>query len=205
MNMRVAVLASLALAVLTAAPRAGAQTSSEESKLADNWAERADGVPVERLIAAVAKKTGKRFVLDPRVRANVVLVGLDPAELTYPQLLTVLSVYGFFAVDDGGYVRVLPDASVRINAPLITSRDTRPAAEYVTQIIPVRNISAAQLVPILRPMIAQFGHLAAMTQANTLIITDSFTNVRRIEAIVKALDIPENKPRDVAPQKEPAQ
>jgi general secretion pathway protein D len=205
MKVRAVMLASLASAVLTTAPGAGAQTSSEESKSTDNSAARADGVPIERLIATVARKTGKKFVLDPRVRANVILVGEDPSELTYSQLLTVLSVYGFLAADDDGYVRVLPDAAMRLNAPLITSKDTRPSAECVTQLIPVRYISGAQLVPILRPMVSAPGHLAAMIPANTLLVTDYFANVRRIEAIVRALDIPENKPHDVAPQKEPAQ
>lgn len=206
MNIKLVLLASLASAVVTTAPCAGAQTSSEESKPVESSAGHAEaGVPIERLIATVARKTGKKFVLDPRVRASVILVGQDPADITWPQLLTVLSVYGFFAIDEAGYVRVLPDASVRVNAPLITSRDTRLPAEYVTQIIAVKNVTAAQLVPILRPMVGQYGHLAATPQANFLIITDSFENVRRMEAIIKALDIPEAKGRDVAPQKEPAQ
>jgi type II secretory pathway component GspD/PulD (secretin) len=118
MKIRVVLLASLAFAVLTTATGAGAQTSSEESGPVDNSAGHAEGgIPIERLIAAVARKTGKKFVLDPRVRASVILVGQDPLELTYAQLLTVLAVYGFYAADDGGLVRVLPDASVRISAP----------------------------------------------------------------------------------------
>jgi general secretion pathway protein D len=205
-HMKRLLLAILATAGLCAAPHSGAQMSSEESATPASAAlqHAESGVPIERLIATVAKKTGRRFVLDPRVRASVILVGQDPSELTYPQLLTVLAVYGYFAVDDDGYVRVQPDASIRVNAPLITSKDTRPSAQYVTQIIVVRNISAAQLVPILRPMVSQPGHLAA-TQTNSLIITDQFANVRRIESIVRTLDIPDNKPRDVASQKEPAQ
>jgi type II secretory pathway component GspD/PulD (secretin) len=204
-----AILTSLALAdarrldAQQSSPQASSEESATAAPEAGSHAQR--GVPIEHLIAIVAKKTGKKFVLDPRVRADVVLVGEEPAELTYPQLLTVLSVYGYFAAEDGGYVRVLPDATVRLSAPLITSKDTRLAAEYVTQVIPVRNVSAAQLVPILRPMVSQWGHMAAMAQANVLIVTDSFANVRRMEAIIKTIDLPENKPHDIAPQKEPAQ
>lgn len=189
-------LAILAFVVLVAPVCAGAETPSSESAL------RADGVPIERLVATVAKKTGKKFVLDPRVHAQVVLVGVDPAEITYPQFLTVLQVYGYAAVESGGYVQIIPDLMVRQEAiPTITAKDTRLPSEYVTQIIPVKNVSAPMLVPILRPLLPQQGHLAA-TAGNALLIADHFDNVRRIEALVRALDTAENKPRDAAPPKE---
>ncbi len=198
--MRYPLPATLAFCMLIGSMHAGAQTSPIESEskatpLAEN------GIPIDRLIATVAKKTGKKFVVDPRVRANVVLGGEEPSEITYAQFLTVLEVYGFIAVDDGGLVRVLPDANMRQEPiPTITSKDTRPASECVTQIVPLKYVSAAQLVPILRPMLPQYAHLAALPSANTLIIADRFANVRRIEALAKSLDTPENKP---APAKEP--
>lgn len=153
-------------------------------------------------MASVAKKTGKKFVLDPRVHAQVVLVGEDPAQITYPQFLTVLQVYGYAAVDSAGLVQVIPEVMVRQEAmPTITSKDTRLPSEYVTQIIPVKNVPAPMLVPILRPLLPQQGHVAA-TVGNSLLISDHFDNVRRIEALVRSLDTPGNKPRDAAPQKE---
>jgi general secretion pathway protein D len=198
--MRYPLPATLAFCMLIGSMHAGAQTSPVESEskatpLTEN------GIPIDRLIATVAKKTGKKFVVDPRVRANVVLAGEEPSEITYAQFLTVLEVYGFIAVDDGGLVRVLPDTGMRQEPiPTITSKDTRPASECVTQIVPLKYVSAAQLVPILRPMLPQYAHLAALPSANTLIISDRFANVRRIEALAKSLDTPENKP---APAKEP--
>jgi len=198
--MRYPLPATLAFCMLIGAMHAGAQTSPVESEskatpLTEN------GIPIDRLIATVAKKTGKKFVVDPRVRANVVLWGEEPSGITYAQFLTVLEVYGFIAVDDGGLVRVLPDANMRQEPiPTITSKDTRPASECVTQIVPLKYVSAAQLVPILRPMLPQYAHLAALPSANTLIISDRFANVRRIEALAKSLDTPENKS---APAKEP--
>jgi general secretion pathway protein D len=198
--MRYPLLATLAFCLLSGPMHAGAQSSPVESEskstpLAEN------GIPIERVIAEVARKTGKKFVVDPRVRANVILVGEEPSALTYPQFLTVLEVYGYIAVDDGGLVRVLPDASTRTQPiPTITPKDTRPASECVTQIVPLKYVSAPQLVPILRPMIPQYGHLVALPAANILLIVDRFANVRRIEALAKSLDTPENKP---APAKEP--
>jgi len=50
-------------------------------------------------------------------------------------------------------------------------------------------VPAAQLVPILRPLLPQYAHLAALPYENTLLIVDRYANVKRIEAIVKALDV----------------
>ncbi len=58
-----------------------------------------------QLIEAVSKKTGKSFILDPRVAGNAVLVGIDPSKVTYPELLTILQVNGYAAVETGGMVR----------------------------------------------------------------------------------------------------
>ncbi len=150
------------------------------------------GVPIERLIAAVAKKTGKRFVLDPRVRGGITLVGEEPADVSYPEFLAVLSVNGYAAVEDGRLVQIVPDANLRqYPTPIITAKDTRPAYEFVTQVIALKYASAAQMIPILRPMIPLYGHLAANPSSNTILISDRFANVRRIEAIIRELDVPE--------------
>lgn len=146
-------------------------------------------VPISSLVATVAQKTHKKFVLDPRVRAEVTLIGEKPSNVTYDELLTILDTYGFTAVESGGYVRVIPNAMVRWQAlPLVSGNEKRPADEYVTAVFHVRSIPAAWLVPILRPMVPQQGHLAAMVCSNDLIMDDRFANVRRIEAIVKAMD-----------------
>jgi general secretion pathway protein D len=197
--MRYPLLAMLTVCLLTRPLHAGAQTSVESETKAEARAE--NSVPIERLTAVVAKKTGKKFVLDPRVRADVVLVGEAPTEISYPQFLTVLEVYGFVAVDDGALVRILPDTYLRQQPiPTITSKDTRPASECVTQIVPLKYVSAPQLIPILRPMLPTYAHLAAVPGTNTLLITDRFANVRRIEALARSLDTPENK---FNPPKEP--
>jgi general secretion pathway protein D len=146
-------------------------------------------VPLDTLIATVAKNTGRKFVLDPRVRAEVALVGADPSSVTYDQLLAILDTYGFAAIDTSGYVEVVPLPEVReAPLPLVSDHETRPDNQYVTAVIRVRSLPTAYLVPILRPMVPQWGHLVAMPCDNTLIIVDRFANVRLMESIVKAMD-----------------
>jgi general secretion pathway protein D len=163
--------------------------SASESKVSESHD---TGIPLERLIAIVARKTNKKYLLDPRVNAQIHLVGQDPSSLTYNELLTILQVYGFVAMEGGGYIRVLPDANARQTAqPPITAGQTYPDAQYVTYVIPVKNSPASMLVPILRPLLPQYAHLAAYNCSNTLLIADSFANVKRIETLVKQLDVGE--------------
>lgn len=146
-------------------------------------------VPISSLIANVAKKTGRTFVLDPRVNATVVLIGEEPSSVTYDQLLTILDTYGFVAVQTGGYVVVAPDADTRMEPlPFVSGNEKFPDGEPVTAVIHVKSLPAGWLVPILRPLVPRTGHLAAMPCDNALIMVDRFANVRRLEAAIKALD-----------------
>ncbi len=167
------------------------------------------GVPLTQLIAAVAKKTGKKFVLDPRARADVNLIGQNPASVSYGDLMTILQVYGFAAVDSGGYVQVVPSATVRTMAvPQVSSqmlaKENLPDAEYVTSVIHVKSVPAAQLVPILRPLLVQQGHLAAEICSNSLLIVETLSNVRRIDTLVRSLETAEQyKPQSCEPHTPP--
>src|SRR5215472_9887120 len=178
------VLAATACCLLLAAPAAVAEDAPAASASSPQ-----SSIPLERLIANVARKTGKTFVLDPRVHADVVIIGRPSGDLTYGELLSVLDTYGYAAIEDAGLVRVVPDLAVKVEAtPTITAKDTRPASEYVTQFIVVKNISAAQLVPILRPLVPQAGALVAYPATNSIVITDRFANLRRIEGLIRTLE-----------------
>jgi len=145
---------------------------------------------IHAVIASVSSRTHKKFLVDPRVRASVTLIGLNARDVTYPLLLTILNVHGFSAHERDGVIVVVPDATDRQVASSVVPADNIQAsdAEVVTAILVVKNISAAQLVPILRPMMPQNAHLAAMPDRNALIIVDRAANVRRMVAIAKALD-----------------
>jgi general secretion pathway protein D len=182
-----------ACATLCVALCAGAQPASDASSPPGSARNsEPGGIPMTQLIAAVSKSTGKKFLIDPRVQGDVHLAGTSPSSVSYTDLLTILSLHGFAAVEGSGVVQVIPDALVRgMPVPLLKERETRPDAEVVTDIIHVKNESAARLVPILRPLVPQFGHFAADTCSNDLVVVDRFANVRRLEAIVQRLDVGE--------------
>jgi general secretion pathway protein D len=182
------------IAVCVAASLAGALLG-EVSWAADSAPESASesseaGIPIERIIATVAHKTGKKYLVDPRVQAHVQIIGQDPSNITYSDLLTILQLYGFAATEGGGYVRVIPDAGIRQWAlPELSGGQTYPDAQFVNYVLPVKNIPAGLLVPILRPLMPQMSQLAAAVCSNSLLIADSYANVKKIETLVKTLDV----------------
>jgi general secretion pathway protein D len=148
------------------------------------------GIPIEKIIASVSHKTNRKFVVDPRVVARVTLVGQEPSQVTYNELLTILQLHGYVTYESDGYVVVMPDANSRqVPQPMLTKGQTYADAQIVNYTIQIQNGPAGSLVPILRPLLPQYAQLAAWPCSNALLITDRYANVKRIEAIVKALDV----------------
>jgi len=146
---------------------------------------------IRQVIEAVGAVTGKNFVLDPRVKAQVTMLSSAPMnpDAFYEAFLSILSVYGFVAVPSGNVVKVLPDANARqLPGAEGAPGGGRLADDLVTRVISVRNVAAAQLVPILRPLIPQYGHLAAHAPSNLLIISDRASNVERMIRIIERID-----------------
>jgi general secretion pathway protein D len=174
------VAAAFALAALPVA------VPAEESSRA---ASKGD-IEIVELITRFAKRTGRQFVVDPRVRAQIPLAGIDAGELTYEQLLAVLDVHQFAVARSGGVLAVVPDADSR-QLPSPVHTDARFQAEdheLVTLLVQPKNVCAAFLVPVLRPLMPQAAHLAAEIQSNTLIVTDRAVNARRIAELTDQLD-----------------
>jgi general secretion pathway protein D len=185
----------LALALILAMPVA--------TMAADDQVPRSGNIQymdILELIDRVARRAGTQFVVDPRVRAEVPLAGLDPAKVDYERLLAILRVNQFVAVEDAGIVLVLPDANARqLDVPTYTDLKFRALNdEIVTLVVQAKNACAAQLVPVLRPMMPQAAHLAAEVQSNSLIISDRSSNARRIAVLFEKLDQATSGKRDCA-------
>ena len=109
-------------------------------------------------------------------------------EAFYEAFLSVLEVHQYAAVTSGDIIKIIPNATARQYAGPIGTDSSKGPDDIVTQIVQVKNIGAAQLVPILRPLVPQYGHLVAHPGSNMLIISDRAANVRRIMRIVGRID-----------------
>jgi type II secretory pathway component GspD/PulD (secretin) len=183
--------------MLSLAGACGAASAQEHkaglSAAADSAADsagRSEGVPIEHVIAAVAKKTGKKYLIDPRVHGNVEILGQDIAAITYSDLLSILLLNGYTALEGSNYISVVPVNDMRVTPlPLATGKESYPDAQFVTMVITVKNNMAPGLVPILRPLIPTYGHLSAVPCTNQLVLVDNFANVKRLEKVIASLDV----------------
>src|SRR5450631_3500764 len=118
----------------------------------------------------------------------------------YEAFLSVLQVYGYVAVPAGKVIKIIPNTDARQLPSIDLPSDVSSTSDaIVTQIITMKNVSAAQLVPLLRPLIPQQGHLAAYPSGNMLIISDRASNVSRIMKIIERMDESGDEPIDVVP------
>jgi general secretion pathway protein D len=134
-----------------------------------------------RMVAEqVQQVIGRTIIVDPRVRAQVTVLSNSPMspDAFYRLFLSTLEVHGFAALDSGGAIQIVPDANARFGS----------GDDYITQAIVLDNIGAAQLVPILRPLLPQSAHLASHQPSNALIVADRPQNMRRMNELVRRLD-----------------
>jgi general secretion pathway protein D len=149
-----------------------------------------DTVSLIELVARVHQKTGRQIIVDPNSLTRVSLAGVDAARIDYPMLLVILRANGLVAVGDRDAVTILPDAVARQQPmPTLTADDPKIGDDtLVTRLLQLRQICAMHTVPILRPLMPQYAHLAAYPYTNTLVLTDRADNVRRIAGLVEKLE-----------------
>lgn len=139
------------------------------------------------LINTVSQVTGKNFIVDPRVkgRVNVVSASEIDNEEFYHLFLSILQVHGYIVVEGDGFAKILPQTHIKNNSATLSAS----ANDYiVTTTIPVFNVAANQMIPVLRPIISQHGHLASYTPSNTIIVTDTQANIARLKTVITELD-----------------
>ena len=140
------------------------------------------------LVATVSEITGRNFIIDPRVEGKVNVVSTQPmdADQVYAVFESVLRVHGYAAVTSGTMVKIVPE--VIANQDGSTLEGEAGPDTIVTRVIPLRHVAAAELIPILRPLVPQQGNLAAHQGSNALIVSDRAGNLARIEALIRRID-----------------
>ena len=150
---------------------------------------------IKSFVSDIASLTGKSFVVDPRVKANVTVISRDDLtiEEAYEIFLSVLSVHGFTAVEQANAVKIVP-ASMGRQSFTEVSKPVSPEDALVSTIIRPSQTSANALIPLIRPLVNSQGHIAVYAPSNSLILTDRNANVKRIRQLVDELN---KNPADV--------
>ena len=156
---------------------------------------------IRAVIRTVAELTGKNFLIDPRVQGKVTIVSTTPVSVraAYQIFVSALKAQGFTAVaGPGGVIKVLPQANARQAAP-VSGYWPHGGDELVTQIIPIEAGQAAQVMPLLRPLMSSAGILSVYAPTNTLIVTDDADNIRRLLRIVYGIEAQMRAPIVIVP------
>ena len=142
------------------------------------------------VINSVSQITGKNFIIDPRVKGKVTVVSSKPLNENevYSVFLSILQVHGFATVPTENAIKIIPDATAKQSSTPSNPASRNPEDQLITRVLTIKHINAAQLVPILRPLVAQQGHLAAYPTTNVLIISDRASNILRIDRIIAEMD-----------------
>src|SRR3954464_12030677 len=186
MNYRFAA-AALALCMLLAGMPAAAQAPRANEPITLNFVN-AEIDAVARTMAAI---TGRNIVVDPRVKGTITL-STDrpvPPAAAFNQFVATLRLSGFTVVDAGGLLKVVPEAEAKLQGGAVSVDGTAAGSQIVTQIFRLSHESAANLVPILRPLISPNNTINVNPGNNSLVITDYADNLQRLARIIAALDV----------------
>ncbi|WP_445937007.1 type II secretion system secretin GspD [Pseudomonas sp.] len=168
---------------LSAAVTAIAPSASQQE---ESWTINLKGADIREFIDQVAQISGQTFVVDPRVKGQVSVVSNSPLTLTevYQLFLSVMATHGFSVITQGDQARIVPNAEAKSDADAGRSAPDR----LETRLTQVQHGSATELIPLIRPLVPQYGHLAAISSANAIIISDRTANIERIEDLLRQLD-----------------
>lgn len=174
------VLTLLAVAILVPAP-----------SMAQEYTVNLKDTEIQEFIQFVADVTGTTIVVDPSVKGKVKVISSKPVSKSelYDLFLSILDVHGYTAVRTGNVIRIIQNKDARSSpVEVLEGGDGLSNDEYVTQVIRLENVSAAKLIPVLRPLVPQQAHMAAYAPSNAIIISDVRSNINRILEVIDRMD-----------------
>ncbi len=218
-------IAQLSLAVLLAASQLGPMAGKAHAQQADNRVSlNFVDTDIPAVLRALSLFTKRNFLVDPRVKGKLTLVSDRPVDSAQAlsMLTGALRLQGFAIVDVDGVTRVVPEADAKLQGSAVVG-DPRPApaaggagkapvpvadfargrsgnsGEMLTRVFPLKYENAANLVPVLRPMVPPNNPINAYPGNNTLVVTDYADNLDRIAAVIARIDVPSSIDTDVVP------
>ncbi|OAI01135.1 type II secretion system secretin GspD [Methylomonas methanica] len=148
-------------------------------------------VDIRALIETVADVTGKNFIIDPRITGNISVVTSTPMKSAqvYDVFLSILKVHGYSAIPNGNVVKIIPNVTAKQDGEESELRgNPQNGDEQLTRVLQVHHVDATQLVQTLLPLMPQYAFIGAVPESNTVILSDTAANVKRLAAMIKQID-----------------
>ena len=153
-------------------------------------------VEILNVIRLMSELTGRNFLVDGNVRGKVTLIAPEPVSLdeAYQVFLSILEIQGFTVVPQGPIIKVIPSADIKDN-PVPTATDEEGALPptgsdaFVTQLISLKFADVNQIRGLLSPLVSKESSLLSYVPTNTLILTETSSNIARLKKIIAVLDV----------------
>ncbi len=165
-------------------------------------------VDIESAVRTIAQATGREVVVDPRVKGTVTLQFERPMSRTraWEAIQAQLRLAGYAMTEVGGVWRVLPDTDAKLQGGPVGTSGAVPgtADQIITQVFRLQHEQAANLLNVVRPLVAPNNVVTVTPGTNSLVVTDYAENVRRISRLIAVLDAPQASELEIIPLKHAA-
>ncbi len=157
---------------------------------AESWKVNLQDADIKAFINEVATITDQNFVLDPRINGNVTVISnraLSRDEI-YQLFLSVMQVNGIAAIDSGTTIKLVPDNVAKQSGVAVDLRGESVGESLATRVIYLTNAQAAEVLGVIRPLMPQSAHAAAVPGVNALVLSDRADSLNQLTALIRDLD-----------------
>ncbi|WP_243453117.1 type II secretion system secretin GspD [Psychrobacter coccoides] len=168
---------------------------------AESWKVNLQDADIKAFINEVATITDQNFVLDPRINGNVTVISnraLSRDEI-YQLFLSVMQVNGIAAIDSGTTIKLVPDNIAKQSGIAVDLRGDSVGESLATRVIYLTNTQAAEVLGVIRPLMPQSAHAAAVPGVNALVLSDRSDSLNQLTALIRDLDSNINDSLQVIP------
>lgn len=157
-----------------------------------------EDVEIKDVIKDFSERWGLNVLVDPKISGKVTIYSPVPVErdLAFKIFLAALDSQGYTTVVEGRdsrgqpyLLRILDGKSAKTEPIEVYRGSTPNSANLITRIVQLENVSVDEVSKVISKMISSNGDLTTYNPSNTLIITDSGNNIRRLLDLIQELDI----------------
>ena len=168
---------------------------------AESWKVNLQDADIKAFINEVATITDQNFVLDPRINGNVTVISNKALsrDVIYQLFLSVMQVNGVAAIDSGTTIKLVPDNVAKQSGVAVDLRGNSVGETLATRVIYLTNTQAAEVLGVIRPLMPQSAHAAAVPGVNALVLSDRADSLNQLTALIRDLDSNVNDSLHVIP------
>lgn len=157
---------------------------------AESWKVNLQDADIKAFINEVATITDQNFVLDPRINGNVTVISNRALsrDQIYELFLSVMQVNGIAAIKSGNTTKLVPDNVAKESGIAVDLRGETVGEALTTRVIYLTNTQAAEVLGVIRPLMPQSAHAAAVPGINALVLSDRADSLNQLTALIRDLD-----------------